>query len=308
MNPVGKKNLKLRILFLATIGALIPTSSMAIWNLWPPQVEVQAPVPQTQKLNDFRDADCSVGDGETTRFGENRYMRGVVTKQAIQPETQHQIAAIRLAGTLAQAQQIAAPLLASTDPEIRGYTRIALARLIIARAHSEPGYSAAAADLLSSEALNHNSDALYLRAVLAFNNNAAKKALEFSTAALELEPTYYDAAVLRAISELWLISGQALDCQSAFLRIQQAITPVLESGACPTHVAFFDLAIDRHLALRATRNSQRDMALRRIMLAHVSQNDAVCASTAAAIRTGPFGADCATVLDALACSKPDDAR
>ena len=282
----------------------IPIQADAWWNLWIQRSDTkeERASPPPSGLEEYRETGCQIDGGTVTRSGETSYMRGTSDPSLFNHETRDRLAAIRLSGSATQASELAAPLFTSVIPEVRLHSRITLARFLIATAHRDVQQLAIASGILMNAELDGNADALYLRAALAMIAGAPAQAREFSQGALDAEPTFYDAAVVHAISSIWEVTDAGLSCDTAFERIATALTPVLQSGACPTHVAFFDLATQRLLPPQHGGTAQRDRFLQQLALSYVAKNDATCLSIANDIRASPDGALCSRVLETLRCA------
>lgn len=298
-----------RLTVIALLGlcllALGTTHASAWWLFWaqPSAQKQPAKPPMVQVPKAFsgaRAAECNVGDGSVSRFADTAYARGSVIVPDLSHETRRRLSALRMAYSLEQAENIAAPLLTGSDEQLAAITRVALARVLIGRQSSWPGATALAETILAQPA-EPLSDAAYLRAVLRFAQRDWTGAEREVSVALEKDPAFYNAAVLRALLLYQRANRADLSCAAFYADLAHAIAPVLEAGACPVHVAHLSLALRRYLPERPGPGSARNRAITQLVLSYVARNDSLCATLKDSLLRDPVAADCSGVLDSLTC-------
>src|SRR5262249_54096023 len=106
------------------------------------------------------------------------------------------------------------------------------------------------------------SDTAYIEAVLAFYEGRDDNARSAVERALSINPQYYNARVLTAISDLKYIDENLFhrqSCERSIVALTDAIVPVLQLGACPIHVAHLDLSIRRFLGGAAAAQPRSEL-------------------------------------------------
>lgn len=300
-NPASPSLALALCLGLSALSA--PTPAQAWWHLWRAEPVEEPPIPPIPTpLQKLRDGGCAVGDADGTRFGDTAFMRGHADKSILPEDMQRALLGLTITDDADAARAYVAPFLSDSDPVIQGHARVALARWHLAHASRNAAGSSTAKALLDHPSTATMPDAHYLRAVIAMAGNDWDGARDQASAALTDSPDHYDAQVLLALTALRGISIRPQSCGAAMTAIQTVLVPVLSSGACPTHVAHFDLAARRFLPPVRGQHGERDARLRAIVLAFVARNDRECARQAELLRQAPGGGDCGLALASLPCT------
>jgi hypothetical protein len=284
---------------------LCASASLAWWAIWDASEDSPPPppIPESTKIDGIRQAACEDTDTPFTRFGQTSYMRGFENKDDLPRDIHSRLTGLSIATTAAVAERISTPLLDSDVPGIQVAGRIALARWYLSHdSANTDDFRSRAFDLLREPTLENRADARALRAAEALHRSDWDAVLAESTAALELEPTFYDAQLMNVLAQLRNNLSQNQSCLSKALEMENQFLPILDAGACPTHVAHLDLAIHRYVPFRTSPAPERDNAIQQIILGYVSQNFAACMQAADTLRSGRFATDCAQVINRYDCA------
>jgi len=248
----------------------------SFWAIWQRSEPPTLP-PPPKRLKALRNGGC--GDAAAiSRFGETAFMRGELDKAAL-PEAFVRIATAAYASErLEQARGLLAPYQTAGEPAVRSAAKIAFAFILIRHRGMNGDVQGEIEHLLQNDsALAGNADRYYLLATIAMARRDWPQAGQFATEALEIAPEYYNAQVIWSLAQLEQLgrqSGMLSHCARAIHTFERALAPLLALGACPTHVAHFDLAASRFLS-PPSDDEEGLTLIRRILLAYVSQNDEV---------------------------------
>ena len=282
--------------------AMVAGPAAAWWHLW--QEVEPAPEEQvvSQKTVSARDSVCRAGDGVHVRFGTSGFMRGSLDASAFTERTRARLAAAHVAQDEATMLEILAPLLEDASPLVRNAAILHQASWALARPQWTQTSLGALKTMLEDPGLEGYADAAYLRSVIALRQKRWQDVERHAVQALEIEPNAYDAQVMLALSQVRRIETRRLSCGQAIRQTQEAIVPVLRAGACPTHVAHLDLALQRFAQSGRNTDGHRNDLLQAIVLAYVARNDLECRRLLDTLASGPYGSECAQVVSSFPCS------
>ena len=201
-----------------------------------------------------------------------------------------------------------APYLNDPSPLLRAEAKTGLARALIRRGGPLGPNQARIAALLSDPDTATHTDAHYLRAATALESRDWDAATRHAAAAVKAAPQYYNAWVIASLAGLENLGqsyAKTRDCPSLLVNMQTVLKPLLTLGACPTHVAHFDIAASRYLSPTRPADEHPSVMLRRLVLAYVARNDSQCqALRDAFIERNPASA-CVPFVTGFACSDED---
>lgn len=270
----------LRFFTFAAITALtcvyLVNPVYAFWNIWRQnEAPINNKVPIVWKT--VRESTCGSSDAVSI-FGENAFMRREAARKTLSNDVAQSIASAYLAETTNHARELLLPLMQSTNVIDRSVARISLA-FVLFRRHGLRGPHLSEIKALLDKPMSPTieADRHYLRAVLALAHGEWTMVASEAKNALTRAPKYYNAHVLNSLAELELLGTRnitAYGCNKVIDRIEKVLLPLLHFGACPTHVAHFDLAAERYLTKSVSGGTtERLRLIRRIYLAYVAKND-----------------------------------
>ena len=221
-------------------------------NIWPPRTVQEVIPPVRQVLGTARGEECARNDRVGNIFGETAQARGESGLPALSDGLARAAAAASIAQDRGAAIALLAPYLGEGTAVQAQLARIQLAYSILRLAPNDP---ASEADeifaLLSPEDIfSGYSDAHYIHAVLHWSEGRRDLSVKAAERALEINPQFYNAAMLRA---LVLMRGADAkfratgSCQELFGVLERAVVPLAQLGACPLQLAHFRLALTRAL-------------------------------------------------------------
>jgi len=256
---------------------LMTSAASAFWSLWPPGPARDDPPTKEVGglLDDIRSEACGNDADAVRSFGENAFMRREWDSADVSPRLARALAGAHLADRTDVARDLLEPWV--TDRDRRGHAAASLALAFAALRRDDAdgsGSETAAALLAGNPALRKTADGAYIEAVVALVDGRWVDAGDAAARAINLSPGYYNAQVILSLAKLQGIGRAAstgAKCSALTRSMAMALAPLLRLGACPTHVAHFELTAQRFLPPRSADG--RLGSMRRIMLAYVSRND-----------------------------------
>lgn len=284
---------------ILTISASPP--AMSWWNLWSDKKEESDSSPVIlAKTRQIRMNDC--GSAHANRsFGETSYMREELPSNQFTDKQRAILAAATISESKAETLSLLKPLLQHKQPHLRAVGLITFIFWELKhRKVSEKNYSKIL-KLLNSPVLNNIADKHYLLATIGYQQNNWKIVSNEAKKAVEIAPLYYNAQVLYALDSLRKLSLTPISCLKSMRKTQEILFPVLSQGACPTHVAHFDLAVERYLPVNNSDVAKRNNILRKITLSYVAKNSSECKRQLEIFTFSKFKQSCATVIQSVKC-------
>jgi hypothetical protein len=204
-------------------------------------------------------------------------MRGELSRKELSLEFSRVLAAVNIAQDIPTARSLLKSYISSPDARIASVARVQMAWALLRSRDMRGGVFSEIRELLPPDVSSpHGADSAYIRAVLFFEENRHDLAEVEITQALAINPNYWNARVLSSliqIKRLRSISGDASFCAFRINALIEIMAPLLELGACPVHVAHFDLAVTRYLG-EPSGGAGRELAhIRKILLSYVARNN-----------------------------------
>ena len=270
------------ILILNLILALFyPTVGFSWWKLWDKETEwgnePPFPHPINRELSEIRESGCDVSNNDSFKlYGETAYMRNEIDSAWMTAENRTILAAATLSQSETTTRMLLRPLLNNEDARLQKASLLTLVFWIFKNQKNSDSTLSELKILLNNPLLNGISDKHYLTAVIHSQSSNWKDVSSELHKAVNIAPLYYNAQVLLAIDNFRKLPLRRLGCDGAFSEIQRYLIPIMALGACPTHVAHLDLAIDRHLPKLKGTGAVRNSIIRKTLLSYVSRNAVEC--------------------------------
>jgi len=295
---------------LAALFLALAQPAAAWWNIWQPIPVPDPPPPPPPVVQDLREAGCGAPGDALARFGETTFMRGETDKSRFPEGFAEALAAAMLSEAAEVSETLLAPYLSDPDPAIRAEAKTGLARALARRGGPLGPNQARIAALLADPDTADHTDAHYLRAATALEDRDWDAATAHAGTAITAAPQYYNAWVIASLSGLESLGrtyAETRNCPSLLVNMQTVLEPLLTLGACPTHVAHFDIAASRYLSPTRAGDGDATVMLRRLILAYVARNDRQCEAIRDAFISANPNSACVPYVTAFTCADaPED--
>lgn len=286
------------LFFLIIIGSSTPTPTYSWWSFWKDQDQIIEEVqPITRSFRAIRENSCGSKESINS-FGETEYMRGEESSD-FTTEERSILAAATISESEEVTRKILSPLLNSKQSELQKVAILTLSFWVLKHSNKSKTSLKELNTLLNNPILDTSADKFYLQAVIAFITKDWDKVMSNAKQATELSPLYYNAQVLLAIEKMRRLSDIEQSCNAVTRDLQEILLPVLKKGACPTHVAYLDLAIEKY---DLSDHDERSSTIRQILLSYIAKNERECLRQVGLLQNGSFGAECRELINNFTCN------
>lgn len=247
-------------------------------NIWKPPPSKQNPPPvQIEKLNSIRQSSCGAGDESGQPFGETAFLRGEIQRKIVPEALTRAMVASNISQNASFAEEILTPFINSESNEVSSIARLHLAFLLLRTETLERRNSTQIRTLLQAPN-TIKTDTAYLKAVLYFRERQFNLAHAELTKAINHNPRFANAHILMNLVQLSKLRKIPLiqnSCSQTVNFLIDKMSPLLELGACPLHIAHINLATQRYVEEPKNNVGQELEYIRQTILAYVSRNNSL---------------------------------